>query len=278
MKKIVFVSLLVFSLSFNGSAQLNGFKYVIVPKKFSAFKNMNEFQTSTLIKFLFDKADFNVVYDDNLPDDLKDDPCLGALLDLEDESNLFATKTRLLVRDCEGKFVFGSIQGKSKLKDFKKSYQEAITEAFASFKGMEYAYDPELRKKRSTEGRNTEEKSETESETVTVSFKDDVKNIDEVEERDVNVMPESTENQTPTSITTGSKGDKDILYAQPVAEGYQLVDSSPAVVYALRATSSPDIFMVTKDGKNGIVYKSGEKWFLEMDGKSKKATELKIKF
>ena len=75
----------------------------------------------------------------------------------------------------------------------------------------------------------------------------------------------------------GNRG-KDLLYAQPIEGGYQLVDATPKIVYVLKATSSPDIFLITKDGKNGVIFKDEGKWYVEMDENGSRAKELNIKF
>ncbi len=51
-------------------SQLNEYKYIIVPKKFDGFKNENQYQTSTAIKYYFVQQGFNAVYEDALPQDL----------------------------------------------------------------------------------------------------------------------------------------------------------------------------------------------------------------
>jgi len=253
-------------------AQLNDYKYIIVPKKFSAFKNMNEHQTSTLIKFLLEKEGFDVVYDDDTNEDLEDDYCLGAKVNLEDNSGLFATKVKLMLRDCSGKLLFETQEGRSKIKEFKKAYHEAIREACLSFKGLEYAYEPK------------EDEPEKTSEPITISFKDDVKQIET--ETQTPQIPEEVEvveavmekDEVTVPVTVSEETADDVLYAQATPNGYQLVDSSPKIVYVLRATSSPEIFMVTKDGKSGIVFKKEGKWYLELDGVKGKPETLNIKF
>ena len=75
----------------NAVAQFNDYKYIIVPKKFDAFRKENMHSTSTTIKYLLTKRGFNAVYDDALPDDLFQDRCLGLVAILQDDSSLFVT-------------------------------------------------------------------------------------------------------------------------------------------------------------------------------------------
>ena len=84
------------ALMFGGAvnAQLNDYKYIIVPKSFSALKSENQYQTSTVMKYLLTQKGFTVVYNDALPEDLANNRCLGLTADLLDESGLFSTKLR----------------------------------------------------------------------------------------------------------------------------------------------------------------------------------------
>ena len=252
--------------------QLNDYKYIIVPKKFETFKNENQFRTSTLIKYLFTNEGYNAVYEGDFPPDLEQDPCLGLIVNLIDNSSLFATKARLTLTNCSRVVVFETQDGRTKTKDFEQAYREAISEAFGSLRSITYKYEPKETTTEASQG------------PVTISFKDDVKSLDDPTPTD-SLSPESTAEATLTEVQEEKitvpqevAEDKDILYAQPIEKGYQLVDSTPQVVYVLRSTSSPDVFLVTKDGKSGVVFKDAGKWYLEFDEKGGKAKELKIKF
>ena len=52
-----------------------------------------------------------------------------------------------------------------------------------------------------------------------------------------------------------------MLYAQANAQGFQLVDSTPKVVYVLLRSSREDVFILKN--RDGILLKSNEKWFVE---------------
>lgn len=144
---------------------LNEYKYVVVPKKFDNFKEENKYQTSTLVKHLFTQKGFSAVWDDAMPDDLVKNRCLGLYVALGDKSSMFTTKTTIVLNDCNKQEIFASIEGKSKEKEYRKSYAEAINIAMSSFDGLNYKYD----------GRPQS------NEPITVSFKDDVKNLEEEE-------------------------------------------------------------------------------------------------
>ncbi len=143
--------------------QLNDYKYIVVPKQFSEFKRENQYQTSTLVKYLFVEKGFEAVYEDALPQELKDNGCLGLRAKLVDGSSMFTTKATIKLENCSGEEVFTTKEGKSKEKDYKESYGEALREAFTSFDTMNYAYNGKAE--------NTGP--------ITVSMKNDVKKLAE---------------------------------------------------------------------------------------------------
>jgi hypothetical protein len=294
---------LVFTfIGFSSFAQTNldDYKYIIVPKKFNAFKNMNEHQTSTLVKHLFTGKGFAAVYDDQLPEDLKFNRCLGLMAELQDDSSMFSTKTIINLKDCNDKIVFSTMQGISKEKEYKAAYNEAIRESMRSFNGMNYTYTPKDKK----------------DEPVTVNFRNDVKKLDESKankvlqaekaaeevnvKREPTIISEETEKtqyykdntpvesnikkievQKPVSKSLALKkpSSKDIWYAQETENGYQLVDSSPKVRMNLLKSSADNVFMAKTDTKNGMVYQKDGTWVFEYYENDKLVQEeLNIKF
>jgi len=300
LKTVIAILFTFIGLSSYAQENLDDYKYIIVPKKFDAFKNMNEHQTSTLIKFLFTGKGFTTVYDDQLPDDLKFNRCLGVVADLQDDSSMFSTKTIINLIDCNDKIVFSTMQGISKIKQYKEAYNEAIRESMRSFNGINYTYSDKKEKE----------------EPVTVSFKNDVKKLDESKAvkilegekakekekitKSTAVISEETEktqyykDQTPVAsnikkaepktavlknVEVKKTDVKDIWYAQATETGYQLVDSSPKVRMNLMKSSADNVFMAKTDDKNGMVYQKDGNWIFEYYENDKLVQEeLNIKF
>ncbi|WP_405410444.1 hypothetical protein [Maribacter sp. Asnod1-A12] len=298
MKTVIALLFTFIGLSSFAQTNLNDYKYIIVPKKFDAFKNMNQHQTSTLIKHLFTGKSFVAVYDDQLPEDLKVNRCLGLIADLQDDSNLFSTKTTINLIDCNDKVVFNSMQGISKEKEYKEAYNEAIKESMRSFNGMNYKYTAKDKK----------------DQTVTVSFKNDVKKLDEskaskiLKDEKANenakkvpaIISEETEktqyykDNTPIAsnvkkteseksalkrLEVNRSVAKNIWYAQATDNGYQLVDSSPKVRMNLMKSSTDNVYMARTDTKNGMVYKKDGNWVFEYYENDRLVQEeLNIKF
>ncbi|AWX43824.1 hypothetical protein HME9304_00815 [Flagellimonas maritima] len=265
-------------LSSSVYGQLNDYKYIIVPKKFDAYKTENKHQTSTMIKHLFAQKGFNAVYDDELPEDLSRDRCLGLLVNLEDNSSMFSTKTVLVMRDCTSNEIFRTLEGRSKVKDYRAAYSEAIEKSFGSFDGLQYKYEPR-------------KNIEVTEKPITVSFKNDVKSLDEASKPKMVVQEATPENQSFKSMEPKSSNFKkaetkmnesftsELLYAQPIENGYQLVDSAPKVRMKLIETSIENVFLIDYKGISGVVLKKENRWFLEyLEGGTKKIEELNIKF
>ncbi|TVZ16827.1 hypothetical protein [Maribacter sp. MAR_2009_72] len=303
MKTIFALLFTCLGLSAYAQTSLNDYKYVVVPKKFEAFKKVNEYQTSTLVKYLFNGKGFNVVYDDALPFDLRANRCLGLMADLLDDSSMFTTKVMVSLTDCNGVEVYKTMQGMSKEKEYKTSYSEAIREAMRSFNGVDYTYAGE----------------DVNNESITVSFKNDVKTVQEPDTKDVEVVKKTQEiveakepvksvtvkeeatedtqfyknNEPVTSTITKVEKEKpafkklqpnlskikDILYAQTTENGYQLVDSTPKIRMQLLKSSADNVFMAKTDDKNGMVYQKDGKWIFEYyDNNTLIQEELEIKF
>jgi len=69
----------------------------------------------------------------------------------------------------------------------------------------------------------------------------------------------------------------DILNAQPITNGFQLVDTTPKVVLKILKTSNPDVFVAV--GSDGIVTRKGGNWIFEYYELGQlKSRPLNIKF
>ncbi|MCM4164368.1 hypothetical protein DHC50_12255 [Arenibacter sp. A80] len=285
---------LVFMCGFLGmsQAELNQYKYIIVPTKFETFKSENQYQTSTMIKYNLVENGFTAVYDNDLPADLMANRCLGLLLNLKDDSSMFTTKVTLTLKDCQSREVYTTVEGSSKEKDFKTSYSEAIKECFVSLSGLGYKYEP----------------METNA-PLTVNFKNDVNKVagnanvasnqntpnpvvqqkatlEEQSYKSMEPLPsnitkaENSSEMTPAQVAYKSDS-ATVLYAQPTAFGYQLVDVTPKIAMWLWKTSLSNVFRAeaTEGVPDGVVLKKGEKWYFEYyEGDKLIGQELNIKF
>ena len=82
MKKIIFLGFVISSFSIFGQQTVNNYKYVVVANKFDFLKKVDQYKTSSLTKFLFNKYGFtSFLNTEILPQEIRDNRC----------SSLFAT-------------------------------------------------------------------------------------------------------------------------------------------------------------------------------------------
>ncbi|WP_440121012.1 hypothetical protein [Tenacibaculum sp. Ill] len=248
MKKILLIALFITTASF-AQKSINNYKYVIVPSKFDFVKEKDKYQTSSLTKFLFNKYGFAAfLEDEKLPEETVNNRCLVLTGVVKDDSGLFTTKSIVELRDCYNKVVFTSQVGRSKEKEYKKAYHEAIRNAFKSIEALKYKYVP---------------------------LQEDV--VTKNKEVPALAVISKAAESTPAEVVEKPAKAKEQLFAQPIANGFQLVNMKPEVVFQVLKTNVKDVFVI-KD-KNGILYKNGNSWFAEYYNKGDKIEkQYQIKF
>ena len=299
MMRIIY-TLLLFGFCFsNVQAQLNDYKYIIIPKKFDAFKKENQYLTSTLVKHLFSEKGFNAIYDDALPAELNNNRCLALRARVEDESSMFATKAVIVLLDCQDKEVFKTEKGTSKEKEYKLSYNEALRNAFKSFDKVSYAYTPgkqQVPDVKSVQEKTTEiaEKKEVVKPPEVIVVESEVETKPE-EKQTIQISETGTnaptkENTTAATVSTKVAKKQEVTvnemvdaaqiwYAQEIANGFQLVDSTPKVRLKIFQTSRPNIFISENEKGGGLLYQNNGEWILEYyDGAVLKKEIVNIKF
>jgi len=300
-KKSLVLALVIVANTVVAQQSLNDYKYVLVPKKYDFLKYEDEYQLNSLTKFLFKKEGFETLFDNEIrPQELAINPCLGLISIVKNRSNLFSIKLEIELVNCRNETVFTSEVGRSSLKEYKRGYHEALRDAFKSISTLEYKYhaveEPSIIKK--------EETVVQVEPAVNVKEANPVKKVVEAEEKPVAVIEEVVAVKTETvveevpfeviekaapveeeKIVTKQKinnVEQDItspiiLYAQVNETGFQLVDSTPKVVYILLKSSKKEVYFLKN--KSGIVFKEDGKWFVEYyNGTTKIKDELKIKF
>lgn len=244
MKNLIYIFVFI-TLSAFSQNSINNYKYIIVPKQLEIVNKPDKYQTSSLTKFLFNKYGYTAfIEDESFPNDLAKNRCLALTADAKDNSGMFTTKTQFVLKDCNNKIVYTSKEGKSKEKDYKKAYHEVLRKAFKSVKSLNYSYKPLINK-------------------------------------DVNVVKNAPAVvDTPKVIEQKAieiKNEQNVLYAQPIKNGYQLVNTKPETVFKVLETNLKDVFVLKN--KKGILYKSNNNWFVEyyING-TKRIESLNIKF
>lgn len=265
---------------------LNDYKYIIVPKKFDFLRTENQYLLNSLNKFLFEKNGFNTLLEgETYPDDFKQNRCLGLKSDVVKGSGLLKSKLTVILKDCNDQVVFTSQVGESRIKEFGKSYNQALRNAFKSFENLNYSYVPNS-KNETTAAKIAEEPKKEVAQEIQ-KLKEEIKTLKEEKEKAVEVAKTKVEVVKPeTKVVVEEKkpikeavieGVSNVLYAQEIANGFQLVDSSPKVVYRIKNTNLNNVFLV--ENKSAIIYKKGEDWVLEFyKGNTLVQETLNIKF
>jgi hypothetical protein len=234
-------------MAFNFSAfgqekKVSDYKYIIVPERFAFLKQNDQYQTSSLTKFLLEKNGFTVVLDsEEYPIDLRKNTCKALIAEIVGTSSMFKTSVFIEFKNCSKNVVYRTKEGESRQKDYKESFHEAIRSAHAYMSDITYAARPN-----SVEAKRTRD---LDADALFIG-------------KQVEVAPiiKGKVSASKTIIETNT------LYAQPNENGFQLINSKPAVVFLILKTDLKDVFII-KD-KNGVLYKKETSWLAEfyLDG------------
>lgn len=140
----LFLSCALLLVSGKTKAQdLSAYKYVIVPKSFEFTSENDQYQLNSLTAFLFEKHGFEAIMEsDPFPEDLKNNLCSALYADALSDSGMFSfvTKVKVVLKNCNQQTVFESKEGRSRLKEYKFAYQEALRDAFSSVESLNHVY------------------------------------------------------------------------------------------------------------------------------------------
>jgi hypothetical protein len=258
-KKIVVISMLIFSFSGFSQKSLNDYKYVVVSEKFDFVRSKDQYQTSSLTKFLFNKYGYTAfLVSDDLPKAINENRCNGAMYaDVVKLSSMFSIKLQVVLKDCKGDIIYTSIEGKSKEKEYKKGYHEALRRVFK---------DPILKQYKYIAKQKDHETTPIVKKEVSIAAK--------------KIVPAKKITTKPSiNNSTSSLNSKriELLYAQKSKNGLQLVDSTPKIRYQIIATSKEGVYLLVN--KKGILFSNGKDWTIEyFDGEKRVKKNYSIKF
>lgn len=241
MKKIILL-LCLFIAGFSFAQNINDYKYIVIPEKFSSQQNKDQYNLNNLAKMMFEKYGFEVYgITDKLPQELALNGCRALYADLVKEPGFMSTNLSIILKSCQNQEVFKSKVGKSKIKDLNRAYGEALRDASYSLDALDYAFsgnDVIL-------GSTLENKSEI----------------------------------VKTTKTTQNKNHENQLIASPIANGFELLDTQKRVVLKIFKTSQPDFYTAQLDTISGMFFKKGNDWYFEYYQNEKLISEkLNVKF
>ena len=208
---------------------LDQYKYVSVPNRFDFMKSSDQFQISSLAKFLLTKNKFTVLENlEKYPADLAANQCLLLNLNVAQIKGFLKTKLEVQFLNCKNQMVFKSDIGMSREKDFKTAYHQSLRAAFSSVSEANYKFN---------------------------------ETVDKVS---TNEKPISVKRAVSTPVQakdfSSSKLTSEILMTQ-TSYGFDIKDADGIVVYSLYQTISDGIYII--DRLPGIVYKRGNRFVRE---------------
>ena len=246
MKKIFFLWLFI---SFSGIAQtVNDYKYVIIPTRYDFQREDNQYKLNTLTKAHLTKLGYTSFYETTIPAELAGNKCDKLFIDVIKVNSTFKVKLQIVFKDCWNKVIYTGEVGKGQDKEYATGYPQALEDAFKSVAALNYKYNG------NTKFEGTGQVTQQNTNPVTI-----------------------TEIPQPIAVTTTVN--PSLLFAQPTANGFQLVDNTPKIVLKLVKTSQADYFMASGDNKQGVVYLKNNEWMFDYYKDDKLISEkLNIKF
>ena len=240
MKKILLLLFLFVSVNIF-SQSINDYEYVIVPIKFDFLKENDRYRLNTLTKLLLQKYGFkSYLNTEEIPDEISNKRCSILYATLVENNNFLVTKVKVVLKDCKETVVYETDFGASREKEFSAAYNEALRAAFKSFDKLNYKF---------TRNNNTPTTPET---------------------------PIITESSKTNTSETNSET---FYFAQPIANGFQVVDNEPKVIMKLYTTSQKNVFLGIRGAINGVVISKENQWFFEYYKNGKLVSEsLNLKF
>ena len=127
MKKILFLFAVLFSLGM--SAQNQKVKYINLKKTYDFQDKTNEYRLNTALKQKMEELGYIVYFDNDMPQEVRLDPCVEYVGDLIREKGSLSTELTFVLKDCKGNIVFKN-SGISRLKKHNKSYMDALQNIF----------------------------------------------------------------------------------------------------------------------------------------------------
>lgn len=262
------VLFLLFVFSWSYAQDVNQYKYALVPSKYEFLKTADQYQLNSLTEFLMQKQGFDAFLDtDEMPEEMLLSNCNKIYVEVLSSGNFMSTKLTVVLKDCKSNTLFTSKEGKSKIKDFKGAYQEALRIAFQSFSELHYSYKP------LNENSNPVASTAT---TATITKQEVGKPatvVAPVVTAPVVVAPvvfapvvatvSVVANEVKPIAAQTVKITDENLFAQPIENGYQLIDKTPKVIMKIYNTSVKNVYSARVGDLQGVFLSKNNEWFFE---------------
>ncbi len=254
MKTKLYLLFILFSSMAFSQSTLNDYEMAYIPVRFKFQKEDNQFRLNTTIKaFLKQKGFEAYLSGDVLPEGFLDYNCNKVFVNVVEENTTFVTKLKVEFRDCKDAVLFVTDLGESRIKEYTPAHNEALVKALKSFDKAKYKFsgktyfDEEAQLK--LKGREVENISEEVTKVI--------KSEKEVKYEKVQKTPKTEDVQLVTKV----------------------INQATKEELVLRKTSSPDVYLCSRSGKNGVALSKDGVWYFEYYQNEKLISEeIDIKF
>ncbi|MBT8319297.1 MAG: hypothetical protein KJP01_04130 [Gramella sp.] len=263
-------ALLIFGgISISSAQSINQYKYILIPETFEFTGKVNEYQLNSLIKYLFEQEGYNTLMrTEREPDDLDANPCLGLVTRVKNNSGLFVSKLIIELEDCKGRNVYQSKEGRSREKEYGVAYQEALKDAFSSFKEFDYEYMQETNANESgvdaiATGNNQLSKNSEKAQKVQKAVKTEkaqkIEKVEKFEKEEKDLRSKMDDQVKPVTKQLSSDSEYEyagkIYFLNRTSEGYELFqEGSIEPIAILVATEEEKSYIYTSLTRQGVGY------------------------
>lgn len=127
MRKIILLFIVL--ISFVTNAQKQEVTYVNLKTVYDFQTEPNEYKLNHALKNKMKDLGYEVYFDKDIPQEVKNNPCLEYVANLTEIKSSTTTKLKLEITNCKGVVIFANV-GVSRLKVHKKSYIDAFNKIF----------------------------------------------------------------------------------------------------------------------------------------------------
>ena len=122
MKKISILVLFLFSIVSFAQKRI-----ILISSKYDFQREPNSYNINNMLKAILVSNNYQVYFEDELlPIEIAQNKCNTLKGVLVDNSNLFVTKVKLQIKDCQNNLLFETVEVKSKEKEYQLAFMEAI--------------------------------------------------------------------------------------------------------------------------------------------------------
>lgn len=112
---------------FTGFSFAQNKQVILISSKYDFQNQPNSYNINNILKSILISNNFEVYFDDEiLPVSIAQNRCVASTGVLVDKSNVFLTKLKFQIKDCQNNLLFETAEVKSKEKDVQMGYIEAI--------------------------------------------------------------------------------------------------------------------------------------------------------